>query len=193
MIPEREQERLRKLFVNAVHEHRQDNKDKPLDGQAEALQKKLRAIAPHQFKFDAAGIVLYDHSTCGSWCKLRPTHPNYDPTHIPGGNKKFLDQKLRATVIKIFEDYSTIELCSRLLIECSANVAESTNSLLWLQHLPKTFLRPRTSALAWNLTQIQKSKGAMEGGANVMKRVGLAPLKPAAQHSANTIDTRNMK
>ena len=32
LIPEAEQERLRKLFANAVHEHRENNKDKPLEG-----------------------------------------------------------------------------------------------------------------------------------------------------------------
>ena len=89
LIPEAEQERLRKLFANAVHEHRNNNKDKPLEGQAEQLQKKLRVIAPHQFKFNEAGTGLYDHCPCGSWCKLKPSNTMiYDASHIPGGRKK---------------------------------------------------------------------------------------------------------
>jgi hypothetical protein len=90
LIPEAEQERLRKLFANAVHEHREKNKGKALEGQAELLQKKLRVIAPHQFKFNETGTALYDHCPCGSWCKLKPSNIEiYDAGHIPGNRKKF--------------------------------------------------------------------------------------------------------
>ena len=194
LIPEAEQERLRKLFANAVHEHRNNNKDKPLEGQAEQLQKKLRVIAPHQFKFNEAGTGLYDHCPCGSWCKLKPSNTMiYDASHIPGGRKKFLDHRARAAVIKIFENYSSMELCARLLLDCSTNVAESTNSLLWLRYLHKTFLRPRLSGLAWNLTQLQKKNGAMGAGEMVMGRMGLSELGPAAKQSAVKMDARDMK
>ena len=194
LIPEAEQERLRKLFANAVHEHRNNNKDKPLEGQAEQLQKKLRVIAPHQFKFNEAGTGLYDHCPCGSWCKLKPSNTMiYDASHIPGGRKNFLDHQARAAVIKIFENYSSMELCARLLLDCSTNVAESTNSLLWLRYLHKTFLRPRLSGLAWNLTQLQKKNGAMGAGEMVMGRMGLSELGPAAKQSAGKMDARDMK
>ena len=194
LIPEVQQERLRKLFANAVHEHREKNKGQPLEGQAAVLQKKLRVIAAHQFKYNEAGAELYDHCPCGPWCKLKPSNTEiYDAAHIPGGRKTFLDQRARAAVIKIFENYSSIELCSRLLLSCSTNVAESTNSLLWLRYLHKTFLRPRLSGLAWNLTELQKNKGAITAGESVMVRVGLPPLRPVAKKAAETIDDRDKK
>ncbi len=91
LIPEAQQERLRKLFANAVHTHREENEGAPLEGQAASLQKKLRVIAPHQFKFiNEAGTELYDHCPCGSWCKLKLSNTGiYDPSHIPGGRKTF--------------------------------------------------------------------------------------------------------
>ena len=194
LIPEAQQERLRRNFVNAVHKHREENEGKPLEGQAEALQKKLRAIAPHQFKFNENGVDLYDHCFCGPWCKLKPANTQvYDAGHIPGKSKKFLDQRARAAVIKIFGDYSTPELCVRLLLPCSTNVAESTNSMLWLRYLPKTYLRPRLSGLAWNLTQLQKNQGAIAAGVGVMTRVGLPGLKQQAEQSAKKLDARDMK
>ena len=94
-------------------------------------------------------------------------------------------------MIKIFENYSTLELCSCLLLNCSTNVAEGENSLLWLWHLHKTFLRPRLSGLAWNLTQLQKNQGAVKAGGMVMERAGLGPLKPAAQKKAMALDERD--
>ena len=194
LIPEAQQERLRKLFANVVHKHREENKGAPLEGQAEALQKKLRVIAPHQFKYGEVGTELYDHCPCGPWCKLKPSNTGiYDPNHIPGSRNKFIDQKARAGVIKVFENHSTIELCSRLLLDCSTNVAESANSLLWLRYLHKAFLRPRLSGLAWNLTQLQKKYRAIKAGEKVMVRAGLAPLKPAAKKAADSIDGRDKK
>ena len=194
LIPEAQQERLRRNFVNAVHKHREEYEGKPPEGQAEALQKKLRAIAPHQFKFNENGVDLYDHCFCGPWCKLKPANTQvYDAGHIPGKRKKFLDQRARAAVIKIFGDYSTPELCVRLLLPCSTNVAESTNSMLWLRYLHKTYLRPRLSGLAWNLTQLQKNQGAIAAGVGVMTRVGLPGLKQQAEQSAKKLDARDMK
>ena len=105
----------------------------------------------------------------------------------------FSDQRARTAVIKIFEDYSMLGLCVRLLLKCSTNVAESTNSLLWLRHLHKTFLRPRLSGLAWNLTQLQNNKSAIAAGVGVMARMGLPGLKQAAEQSAIQMDTRDMK
>ena len=86
-----------------------------------------------------------------------------------------------------------MELCARLLLDCSTNVAESTNSLLWLRYLHKTFLRPRLSGLAWNLTQLQKKNGAMGAGEMVMRRMRLSELGPAAKQSAVKMDARDMK
>ena len=117
----------------------------------------------------------------------------YDAGHIPGKSKNFLDQRARAAVIKIFEDYSTLELCVRLLLICSTNLAESANSMLWLRYLHKTYLRPRLSGLAWNLTQLQKSEGAIAAGVGVMTRVGLPGLKQQAEQSAKKLDARDMK
>ena len=57
----------------------------------------------------------------------------------------------------------------------------------------KTFLRPRLSGLAWNLTQLQKNKGAMRAGEMVMARMGLSELGPAAKQSADKMDARDMK
>ena len=194
LIPEAQQERLRRNFANAVHKHREEHEGKPPEGQAEALQKKLRAIAPHQFKFNENGVDLYDHCFCGPWCKLKPANTQiYDAGHIPGKSKKFLDQRARAAVIKIFEDYSTLELCVRLLLICSTNLAESANSMLWLRYLHKTYLRPRLSGLAWNLTQLQKNRGAIAAGVGVMTRMGLPGLKQSARQSAKKMDARDMK
>ena len=194
LIPAAEQERLRKLFCNAVHEHRRGHEGGSEESDAAALQKKLRAIAPHQFKFGGGGVGEYDHQLCGSWCKLKKANADiYDPSHIPGGRKSFLDQRSRAAVVEIFENYSTLELCSRLLLDCSTNVAESTNSMLWLRYLHKTFLRPRQSALAWNLAQLQKAQGAVASGVAVMERAGLPSLQQTAQRAAAVLDGQDKK
>ncbi len=60
-------------------------------------------------------------------------------------------------------------------------------------YLHRTFLRPCSSGLAWNLTQLQKSQGAMKAGEMVMGRMGLSKLKSAAKKSADKIDGHDMK
>ena len=70
-FPAAEQERLRKQFCNVVHAHRAVHGEGREQADAAALQKKLRAIAPHQFKYDAGGVDEYDHELCASWCRLK--------------------------------------------------------------------------------------------------------------------------
>ena len=105
----------------------------------------------------------------------------------------FSDQRARTAVIKIFEDYSTLELCVRLLLICSTNLAESANSMLWLRYLHKTYLRPRLSGVAWNLTQLQKKSGAIAAGVGVMTWMGLPGLTQSARQSAQKMDACDMK
>ena len=70
----------------------------------------------------------------------------------------------------IFETYSSIALCSKLLFKCSTNTAESGNCVLWIFWLPKTMLKPRSAAMALDLAMLHKAIGrqhavaAMQGG-----------------------------
>ena len=80
------------------------------------------------------------------------------------------DDAVYLGVKAIFETYSSIALCSKLLFKCSTNTAESGNCVLWVFWLPKTMFKPRSAAMALDLAMLHKAIGrqhavaAMQGG-----------------------------
>ena len=74
----------------------------------------------------------------------------------------------------IFDTYGRVELCSKLLFECSCNTAESGNCVLWGFWLPKTMLKPRTAAFMLDMAQMHKARGWQHAVSALQSGLGLA-------------------
>ena len=193
LLPMKLQNMLRSQFSSIVYSHRNEHEDEELDGQAEILQSALRNAPRHLFSTDDEGNPN-QHLGCGGWCKLKKANTkNFDPAHIPKQMKSFLDSRVRARVIAIFEQYSSLADCQRLLLRCSTNTCESANSLMWLRYLPKTFLRPKQGKTNWEQTQLTKGKRAMAASEAVMGRIGLPPLAPRVHAAAVNRDSQTRR
>jgi hypothetical protein len=173
---------MQKAFMAAVYKTREE-KPKELgpagywpEG-AGILQRRIRTIAPHMFNFGEAA-----HRDCDDECPAKQ-----GKEHVPHGLKAYIDSgdgDAHFLMAKdVFETYSTKELCEKLVCKCSTNICEGGNSLLWTQHLPKTFFRPKGSAgrvanamLHFQLqrnggtTAAQVARGLLPSEANLDKR-----------------------
>ena len=193
MLPMKQQNLLRSQFSSLVYSHRNKHEDEEHEGQAEVLQAALRNAPRHLFSTDDDGKPN-EHAGCGSWCKLKKANTEiFDQSHIPKNMKSFLDTRVRARVIAIFEQYSSLADCKRLLLRCSTNTCGSANSLLWLRYLPKTNLRPKQGGGKWKQEQLTKQKRPVAASAAVQTRMGLAPLAPGVAAAAANRDVRVTK
>jgi len=193
MLPMKLQNMLRSQFSSLVYSHRNEHEDEEHEGQAEVLQAALRNAPRHLFSTDDDGKPN-EHLGCGGWCKLKKANTNiFDPGHIPKKMKSFLDTRVRARAVAIFEQYSSLADCKRLLLRCSTNTCESANSLLWLRYLPKTNLRPKQGRVNWKQAQLTKQKRPMAASAAVQTRMGLPPLAPGVAAAAAGRDVRVTK
>ncbi len=162
---------LQRAYMWAVYEARDEAAERGLsDADAAGLiQAKVRGVPPHMFDVSHAG--------CGASCPKKVGNACFDAAHVPKGLKSFIARGAAdatySAVAAVFETYSSDEFCKKLVMKASTNTCESGNSLLWLEHLPKTHLQSTSAPRKLWDSQIRKQQGRLAAAASVRAKAGL--------------------
>ena len=170
-------EALQKAFSSAVYWAREKcPKEHRLgasvwEGGAAEMQRMIQAVLGHYF--DKGG-----HTQCEDSCPakqgIKDHTPGYLKKYIPCGKEEETD--VFGAVKNIFDTYSTLALCSKLLFKCSTNTCESGNSVLWTFHLPKLAFKPVMGETHMYIAQLHKSRGRGAAGLLVSAKIGRSGL-----------------
>jgi len=164
---------LQKAFSSAVYWAREKcPKEQMVGGESweegpAKMQRMIRAVLGHYFNLD-------NHSECEDTCAAKCG----DKKHTPGNLKKYIPcGKETATdvfdaVKSIFDQYSSLTLCSKLLFKCSTNTCESGNSVLWTFHLPKLAFKPTMGKTHMHIAQLHKAFSRGAAGLLVSEGIG---------------------
>jgi hypothetical protein len=169
-LKKKESAALQKGFMWAVYDARDEAAERSLSDAdtARLIQTKVRAVPPHMFDVTHAG--------CGASCPRKVGNACFDAAHVPKGLTSFIARgAAEATydaVVAVFDMYSSDEFSGKLVMKGSTNTCESGNSLLWLQHLPKTNLQPTAAPRKLSDAQLQKQFGRCAGAAAVRASFG---------------------
>ena len=122
-----------KAVARAVYATRDANEDadfavgsKEEEAAARAMQSAIRATPGHLFNKD-------EHRACGSSCPAKKGNSCYDPKHVPHGLSRYIapgaGDVLYDAVTAVFNTYSELAYCKKLMYPGSTNLCESRNSL----------------------------------------------------------------
>ena len=133
-VTEAEAAALQKAYCRAVKVSREKNPAKGVQPGseeetrcAEYMQEEIRAAPGHLFNKDG-------HGRCKESCPNKAANAAiYNPHHVPHSLGKWIhpgpeDVKYK-TVVRVFEDYSSLAMCTQLIFDCSTNPCEGVNSL----------------------------------------------------------------
>jgi hypothetical protein len=193
---------LQARFDSTIRHARDDQRDTPQADAVLVLQTRTRAVVNHCFG---------DHTNCISGKCPAKTDPSYVPTSWP--RNKYLEDRaititvcdaatgaqstvtisLLAEVRKIFDQYTGIEMCEKLMHNLSSNLPEARHAMMWCMHSSKTTFNPRTLHTQWLSTQLHADLGRNAAVDIVQKSLCIARMRSVVAASRRKADLRAAK
>jgi hypothetical protein len=156
----------------------------------ESLQEEIRAAPGHLFNKDG-------HVGCKENCPMKVANTAiYNPSHIPHNLTKWIhpgndDVKYKA-VVQVFLEYSSLDMCSKLIYHCTTNICERVNSMTW-DKMVKTKLKPTSGSAHMRMAQLQKQQGQGAATQDVFETVGIGSSSPETVKAWLKIDTKRKR
>jgi hypothetical protein len=197
-VTEAEAAALQKAFCRAVKVSREKNPArgvKPGSEEerkcAEYLQEYIMSAPAHLFNKDG-------HVRCKERCPCKAANAAiYNPDHVPHSLGKWIhpgpeDVKYKM-VVRVFEDYSSIDMCSKLIFDCTTNPCEGVNSLTWTYYADKTSFEPTSGDAHVRMAQLHKQDGQGAATLGVLKTMGVGSSSPEVQEKLSKRDQQRKK
>jgi len=196
-LSEAEAQALQHSFCRAVKVSRKKN---PANGVrpgseahtrcVESLQEEIRAAPGHLFNKEG-------HVGCKEDCPMKAANTAiYNPSHIPHNLTKWIhpgndDVKYKA-VVQVFFEYSSSELCAKVIYDCTTNPCEGVNSMTW-NKMGKTFFKPTSASAHMRMAQLQKQEGQGAATQHVEEAMGIGSSSPETVKGWLKIDKKRKR
>ena len=196
-LSEEEAKALQHSFCRAVKESRKKN---PAKGVApgseeerrcvECLQEEIRTAPGHLFNKDG-------HVGCKEDCPMKAANTViYNPSHIPHNLHKWIhpgndDVKYKA-VVQVFVEYSSFDMCAKLIYDCTSNLCESLNMLTW-DKMGKRRLKPTSGSAHMRMAQLQRQQGQGAATQDVNETMGIGSSSPETVKGWLKIDKKRKR
>jgi hypothetical protein len=181
-LSEEEAKALQISFCRAVKESRKKNPAKGVRPGSEeerrcveCLQEEIRTAPGHLFNKDG-------HVGCKEDCPMKAANTAiYNPSHIPHNLHKWIhpgndDVKYKA-VVQVFVEYSSFDMCAKLIYDCTSNLCESLNILTW-DKMGKRRLKPTSGSAHMRMAQLQRQQGQGAATQYVNETMGIGTSSP---------------
>ena len=96
-------------------------------------------------------------------------------------------------VVRVFEDYSSIDMCSKLIFDCTTNPCEGVNSLTWTYYADKTNFEPTSGDAHVRMAQLHKQDGQGAATLGVLKTMGVGSSSPEVEEKFSKRDQQRKK
>ena len=197
-LTEGEASALQKSFVRAVKVAREKNSTEGVRPGSEEekrcaqyLQEEIRAAPGHLFNKDG-------HARCKECCPMKEANATiYNPKHLPHGLGKWIppgpgDVKYDA-VVQIFMDYSSLDMCTKLIYNCSTNICEGVNSLTWTVYADKNTFEPTSGSSHMRMAQCHFQEGKGEATLGLQEELRISDTSPENKKRLRDKDKRQKK
>jgi hypothetical protein len=197
-VTEAEAAALQKAYCRAVKVSREKNPArgvKPGSEEekrcAEYLQEYIMSAPAHLFNKDG-------HVRCKERCPCKVANAAiYNPDHVPHNLGKWIhpgpeDIKYKS-VMQVFQEYSSIAMCSQLIFDCTTNPCEGVNSLTWTYYANKTDFEPTSGDAHIRMAQLHKQSGQGAATLGVLKTMGASSSSPEVEKKFSTRDQERKK
>jgi hypothetical protein len=135
-LSEAQAQALQHSFCRAVKVSRKKN---PANGVSAGSEEHTRCVDRMQEEIRAAPGHLFNkdgHVGCKEDCPMKAANTAiFDPQHRPHNLADWIhpgndDVKYKA-VMQVFTEYSSSDMCAKLIYDCTTNLCEGVNSMTW--------------------------------------------------------------